>query len=39
MNIRIVKPEDQGNGQFDHGKITEQKPIGFSGEGSVINRL
>lgn len=39
MNIRIMKPEDQGTGEFDNGKITEQKPIGFSGEGSAINRL
>jgi redox-sensitive bicupin YhaK (pirin superfamily) len=29
----------QGKGAFDNGKITEQKPIGFSGEGSVINRV
>jgi len=29
----------QGSGAFDGGKITEQKPIGFSGEGSVIKRV
>jgi hypothetical protein len=27
MNIQIVKPQDQAKGEFDGGKITEQKPI------------
>ncbi|MDP5272818.1 pirin family protein [Chengkuizengella sp. 2205SS18-9] len=39
MDIRIYKPADQGKGEFDGGKIKLQKPIGFPGEGSVINRL
>lgn len=39
MEIEIIKPQDQAFGQFDGGKIIEQKPIGFSGEGSIINRL
>ncbi|WP_078411905.1 pirin family protein [Priestia abyssalis] len=39
MEVKIIKPQDQANGQFDGGKIKEQKPIGFSGEGSLINRL
>ncbi|MFS0722549.1 pirin family protein [Paenibacillus sp. 1P07SE] len=39
MKARIIKPQDQAKGTFDGGKITEQKPIGFSGEGSVIDRL
>ena len=39
MEVKIIKPQDQAYGQFDGGKITEQKPIGFSGEGSLINRL
>ncbi|RBW68580.1 pirin family protein [Bacillus taeanensis] len=39
MEINIIKPENQAFGQFDDGKIKEQKPIGFSGEGSQINRL
>ncbi|RCW41756.1 pirin family protein [Paenibacillus prosopidis] len=39
MEIKIIKPQDQATGQFDGGKIKEQKPIGFSGEGSQINRL
>jgi quercetin 2,3-dioxygenase len=39
MEIKIIKPQDQAIGQFDGGKLTEQKPIGFSGEGSLINRL
>lgn len=39
MDSKIIKPQDQAFGQFDGGKIIEQKPIGFSGEGSLINRL
>ncbi|MED4267855.1 pirin family protein [Priestia megaterium] len=39
MEGKIIKPQDQANGEFDGGKIKEQKPIGFSGEGSLINRL
>ncbi|MFJ5761116.1 pirin family protein [Neobacillus sp. NPDC093182] len=39
MEIKIIKPQDQALEQFDGGKIIAQKPIGFSGEGSVINRL
>lgn len=39
MEIKIIKPQNQAKGEFDGGKITEQKPIGFSGEGSLINRL
>ncbi|MEC0373425.1 pirin family protein [Paenibacillus chibensis] len=39
MKIRLYTPAMQGKGMFDGGKITEQKPIGFSGEGSVINRV
>lgn len=39
MEVQIIKPRDQANGEFDGGKIKEQKPIGFSGEGSLIDRL
>ncbi|WP_458461807.1 pirin family protein [Paenibacillus sp.] len=39
MGIQMIKPKDQASGQFDGGKIKEQKPIGFSGEGSIITRL
>ena len=39
MNIEIIKPQNQAIGQFDGGKIKEQKPIGFPGEGSKIERL
>lgn len=35
----LVQADLQAKGAFDGGKITEQKPIGFSGEGSHINRL
>ena len=30
MEVQIIKPQDQAIGQFDGGKIKEQKPIGFS---------
>ncbi|MCY9513915.1 pirin family protein [Paenibacillus apiarius] len=39
MKLRILPPAEQGSGEFDGGAITEQKPIGFSGEGSAIHRL
>jgi len=39
MDIRIYSPREQGVGQFDEGKITEQKPIGFPGEGSAVKRV
>ncbi|MEC0240390.1 pirin family protein [Paenibacillus dokdonensis] len=39
MKMRLYTPAMQGKGIFDGGKITEQKPIGFPGEGSVINRV
>lgn len=39
MGVIIVKPQYQAVGAFDGGKITEQKPIGFPGEGSQIERL
>ncbi len=35
----VLGPEHQAQGQFDEGALTEQKMIGFSGEGSTINRL
>lgn len=39
MRIRLYTPAMQGKGKFDGGNIMEQKPIGFPGEGSVINRV
>lgn len=39
MQTRVYTPAMQAVGQFDGGKIKEQKPIGFSGEGSVIRRV
>ncbi|MWV43409.1 pirin [Paenibacillus sp. HJL G12] len=39
MRMRLYTPSMQGKGAFDGGKITEQKPIGFPGEGAVINRV
>ncbi|QOY35611.1 pirin family protein [Anaerobacillus isosaccharinicus] len=39
MNINVYTPEQQAIGQFDGGKITEQKPIGFPGEGAHVKRV
>lgn len=39
MYIKIIGPADQATGEFDGGKIKEQKPLGFSGEGAVTVRL
>ncbi|MFD0694339.1 pirin family protein [Paenibacillus sp. GCM10027628] len=39
MQPRVYTPAMQGIGEFDGGKIKEQKPIGFPGEGSVIKRV
>lgn len=39
MAITVYRPSQQAVGSFDGGKITEQKPIGFSGEGSEVKRI
>lgn len=39
MNIRVYSPTEQASGSFDGGTITEQKPIGFPGEGSAVTRI
>ena len=39
VTIRIYSVDEQASGQFDGGKITEQKPIGFPGEGSAVDRV
>ncbi|MBO7747671.1 pirin family protein [Paenibacillus sp. MWE-103] len=39
MQTLVYGPTLQAKGAFDGGKITEQKPIGFSGEGSVVKRV
>jgi len=36
LDIKVYPPEAQGVGQFDGGRITEIKPIGFPGEGPDI---
>lgn len=36
LDIKIYPPEAQGVGQFDGGRITEIKPIGFPGAGPDI---
>ncbi len=35
-DIKIYPPEVQGVGEFDGGRITETKPIGFPGEGPGV---
>ena len=39
MHLAVYPPKDQGTGAFDGGRITEIKPIGFSGDGSAIKRV
>lgn len=39
MNIQRFSPDQQGTGAFDGGKIIEQKPIGFPGEGGAVKRV
>lgn len=39
MSIRIFSTDQQASGGFDGGKLVEQKPIGFPGEGSAIERV
>jgi redox-sensitive bicupin YhaK (pirin superfamily) len=39
MSTGIYPPDQQAVGEFDGGKITEQKPIGFPGEGSSVKRV
>lgn len=39
MKIDVYSPNQQAVGAFDGGKITEQKPIGFPGENSVVKRV
>ncbi|WP_308638034.1 pirin family protein [Paenibacillus silvisoli] len=39
MQTLVYGPTLQATGAFDGGKITEQKPIGFPGEGSVVKRV
>ncbi|WP_176736979.1 pirin family protein [Oligoflexus tunisiensis] len=36
---RVLSPAEQACGSFDQGAITEQKMIGFAGEGSAIHRI
>lgn len=36
---KVYPPEKQGTGSYDGGRITEQKPIGLSGEGSAVTRV
>ncbi|SDD31654.1 hypothetical protein SAMN02799630_02726 [Paenibacillus sp. UNCCL117] len=39
MQMMVYTPAMQATGSFDGGTIVEQKPIGFSGEGSVVKRI
>ncbi len=39
LEIKIYPPETQATGQFDGGRITEIKPIGFPHEGPAIKNL
>lgn len=37
--VRMFPPDKQGTGSFDGGRITETKPIGFSGDGAFVSRV
>ena len=39
LDFKIYPPEAQGVGQFDGGRITEIKPIGFPHEGPTMENL
>lgn len=39
MQPLIYTTTMQGKGAFDEGRLAEQRPIGFSGDGSVVKRL
>jgi redox-sensitive bicupin YhaK (pirin superfamily) len=39
MQALVYTPAMQGIGEFDGGRIREQKPIGFPGEGAVVKRV
>ena len=39
LDFKIYPPEAQGVGQFDGGRITEIKPIGFPQEGPAPKNL
>lgn len=39
MIIDIYTPDKQGVGAFDYGKFVEQRPIGFPGDDSFLERL
>lgn len=39
MQPLIYTPAMQGKGAFDEGRLLEQRPIGFPGDGSVVKRL
>jgi redox-sensitive bicupin YhaK (pirin superfamily) len=39
MTLQVYPPHLQAVGEFDGGKIYEQKPIGFPGEGSAVKRV
>ena len=39
LGITIYPPEVQGVGEFDGGRITETKPLGFPGEGPGVPHM
>ncbi|PZE21278.1 pirin family protein [Paenibacillus xerothermodurans] len=39
MAVTVYQPANQAVGEFDGGKITELKPIGFPGEGSAVKGI
>jgi redox-sensitive bicupin YhaK (pirin superfamily) len=39
MPVVIYPPAQQGVGSFDQGKFVEQRPIGFAGDRSAVERI
>lgn len=39
LDFKIYPPESQADGQFDGGRITEIKPIGFPHEGPALKNI
>ncbi len=39
IEITVYTPDQQARGEFDGGRITEIKPIGFPGDGSVCKPI
>ena len=39
MSVKIIKKREQAAGAFDHGRIRENKPVGFPNEGGITKPI